>query len=72
MKVHEQKNGAVTVFRPEGPLAEADVDAFRQRLLEVMREDLGRIVLDLSAVPFVDSRGLEAMVDVTNEMASGG
>ncbi len=72
MKVQEQKRGAVAVLKPDGPLLEADAEEFKRRLLEVLKENLGRIVLDASGIPFVDSKGLESLVDVTNEMGQSG
>ncbi len=72
MQVQEQQHGAVTVLKPDGPLVGTDVDQLKTRLLEVLKENLGRMVLDASKVPFVDSKGLEGLVDVTNELAQGG
>jgi len=72
VKIQERNYGAVTVLKPDGPLADEEVGPFKNRLLEVMRKTLGRAVLDVSAVPFVDSEALEALVDVSNEMAQGG
>jgi anti-anti-sigma factor len=72
MKVQTQQRGAVTVIRPDGPLVAADVDEFKQRLDEEIRRNLGRVVLDVSAVPFVDSLALECLVDVTTELGHSG
>ncbi len=72
MKITEQRQGAVTVLKPEGPLVEADVPAFKQRLIQAVGANLGRFVVDMSAVPFVDSPALEALVDVTEELAKSG
>jgi anti-anti-sigma factor len=72
MKVQTQQRGAVTVIRPDGPLVAADAEEFRQRLTDEIRQNLGRVVLDASAVPFVDSKGLESLVDVTSELAQSG
>lgn len=72
MKLHEQKHGAVTVIRPEGPLVEEHAQTLKTNLLSAMSGSLGRVVVDLSAVPFVDSRGLETLVDLTEEMAKSG
>jgi anti-sigma B factor antagonist len=33
---------------------------------------LGRFVVDMSAVPYVDSKGLEALVEITEEMSRSG
>ena len=72
MSVKEQQHGAVIVLKPQGPIIQEDLDPVKGRLLQAQKENLGRIVLDMSAVPFVDSSGLELLVDVTNEMARSG
>ena len=72
MKIHEQHQGAVTVLKPDGPLLDSDAAIFKATATQVTKSSLGRVVIDLSAVPFVDSKGLEALVDVTEEMAQTG
>lgn len=72
MKIHEQRHGAVTILRPEGPLVDQDVVPFRQQLNNVRRSSLGRVVVDMGTIPFVDSKGLETLVEVTREMAESG
>lgn len=72
MKIHEQQHGAVMVVKPEGALIDAGVSPFRERLDQVRRATLGRVVADLSACPFIDSKGLEALVEATEEMAGSG
>ena len=72
MKIHEQLQGAVTVLRPEGPLVETDAGVMRQRLLQTLHATLGRFVVDMSAIPYVDSKGLEVLVEVTEEMGRSG
>jgi len=72
MKISEQRQGAVIVLKPEGPLTEAEVPAFHKRVLETLTASLGRFVLDMSAVPFVDSKGLESLLDVTDELGKSG
>jgi len=72
MEIKEQKQGAVIVLRPDGPLAHDDADAVKTRAFEAMKRNFGRVILDGSDIPFVDSRGLEALLDVNDEMAAGG
>ena len=72
MKITEQRQGAVTVLKPEGPLTDADVQPFKQKLMETLSGSLGRFIVDMSAVPFVDSKGLEVLLDVTEEMGKSG
>src|SRR5690606_10506449 len=69
MDIHEHQHGAVTVLKPEGALSQGDADQLRQRLATALEKSLGRLVLDLSGVPFVDSQGLEVLVDTTEELA---
>ena len=72
MKIHEQLQGAVIILKPEGPLVELDAGVVKQRLLQTLNATLGRFVVDMSAIPYVDSKGLEALVDVTEEMGRSG
>ena len=72
MEIQQQAQGAVTVLKPLGPLVAGDADAFRGRALEVAKAALGRLVLDASSVPYVDSRGIEVLLDVTDELSASG
>lgn len=72
MQILEQKQGAVTVLRPMGPLIAEDADALKARLMDVRRSSLGRFVFDASAVPFIDSRGLEVLVETHDELGRSG
>lgn len=70
--IQEQRQGAVTVVKPIGPLVLADAEQFKAHLNDVLARSLGRFVIDASAVPYVDSPGLEALASVTEELAAGG
>lgn len=72
MEVLTQQRGAVMIVKPVGPLTNGDAETFKARVREVIRENLGRVVIDASAVPFVDSGGLESLADVAAELAQGG
>jgi anti-sigma B factor antagonist len=72
MKITETRQGAVVVLKPEGPLIEADAAAAKGKLLNTMGASMGRFVVDLSAIPYVDSKGLEVLVEVTEELGRGG
>lgn len=72
MKINEEKQGAVIVLRPEGPLIEQDALALQARLLNVLSSSLGRFIIDMSSIPYLDSKGLEALLSVTEEMAKSG
>jgi anti-sigma B factor antagonist len=72
MKISEQRQGAVLVLKPEGALVEQECADAKTRLIEAVGTSLGRVVVDMSAVPFVDSRGLELLVDLTEELGKSG
>lgn len=72
MKIQEERKGAVTVIRPEGPLTLTDAEQFKSRLMQVRAASLGRFVVDASAVPYVDSKGLEALVEAHDELERSG
>ncbi|MBN1513788.1 MAG: STAS domain-containing protein [Phycisphaerae bacterium] len=72
MEMQTQQRGAVIVVRPDGPLTVVEADSFKDRMAELMRENLGRVVVDASALPYVDSRGLESLAEVAQELAQSG
>lgn len=72
MEIAEQRQGAVTVLKPQGPLCGPDADNFLVRISDVMERSLGRFVIDCSAVAYVDSRGLEVLKETTDQLSDGG
>jgi anti-sigma B factor antagonist len=72
MKITETRQGAVVILKPEGALIENDAAAAKAKLVNTMGASVGRFVVDMSAVPYVDSKGLEALVEVTEELSHGG
>ncbi|HEX8324419.1 MAG TPA: STAS domain-containing protein [Tepidisphaeraceae bacterium] len=72
MKLHQQRHGAVTLLKPDGPLIEGAAAEFDQAARAIMTATLGRLVIDMSTVPFVDSVGLETLLDLTEVMEDSG
>jgi len=72
MQIHQQRHGAVTVVRPDGPLNQSDADQFQQQFNTLAAKSLGRVVVDVSAVPFVDSRGLEVLAESADTLDQSG
>lgn len=72
MKIEQHRHGAVLVIRPDGPLVEDDVPAFVLKMTESVRKHAGRVVLDASTIPYVDSDGLTALVEAGEEIAQSG
>ena len=72
MEILEQRQGAVTVIRPNGPLLEADVASFAEKSREVLTKSLGRFVLDAGGMAYADSKGLEAILELTELVSESG
>jgi len=72
MHLETQQHGAVTVVRPDGPLTSEDAEAFLGEVGRHMRESFGRCVVDAAEVAYVDSRGLEVLVEVTDALNQNG
>lgn len=60
------------MVRPDGPLTFAEAEEFKTMFVEVMKETLGRVIIDASAVPYVDSKGLGVLVEITRDLAQSG
>lgn len=72
MEISEQTKGAVKVLRPRGPLCLADAEQFKRQTSQVAAASLGRVVIDAGAIPYVDSRGLEVLVELSEELGQSG
>lgn len=72
MQINEHQQGAVTVLVPNGPVSLADAEQLRTVAMRVIENSLGRIVIDATGVPFLDSRGLEVLLDVTEKLNESG
>jgi anti-anti-sigma factor len=64
MKVDTQLHGSVSVLIPHGPLAGDELDDFRQALSVAIDQKSGRVVLDLDDVPYLDSGGIETLLEL--------
>lgn len=73
MRIDTNRHGAVTVVRPTGPIISADdATMLRTESFNVLGSTLGRFVIDASEMTFLDSNGLEALVEITEEVGAGG
>lgn len=72
MEIQEQRQGAVTVIKPIGPLVGADAEEFKQAADLVIVRSLGRFIVDASSIQYADSRGLEVLAELTHELQQSG
>lgn len=66
--ITEQRQGAVTVLKPEGPFVQEQAEALASSALPRVKPLLGRMVVDMAASPYIDSAGLETLLDIADEM----
>jgi anti-anti-sigma factor len=72
MNIQEERHGAVMVIKPNGPITQAEAADFKAIAQRTWDTQLGRFLIDLSATPYVDSQGLEALLDISEQMGTGG
>lgn len=66
--ITQQRHGAVAVIKPEGPCIAELAEALDQAAMPNVRSMMGRLVIDLSASAYVDSAGLETLLDLADAM----
>jgi anti-sigma B factor antagonist len=64
MKVSSYKAGPSTVICPREAITQAECDQLKLMIAEATLGGATAVVLDLSEVPFIDSRGLEMLLDL--------
>ncbi len=72
MKIDMQRMGSVTVLSPRSAITQGEVDDFANVLEENRRKTNGRMVLEFSQVPFLDSRGVEVLWDLKDRQRESG
>jgi anti-anti-sigma factor len=64
MKVQSQVHGHVAVLAPHGPLVSDEADGLRRAVLSAAGSGGKRIVLDMADVPYLDSAGIELLLEL--------
>lgn len=64
MKLDVQTHGLVTVIVPHGPLISEEVQDFRQAVEPTAALKTGRLVVDMRDVPYLDSAGIETLLEL--------
>lgn len=62
MKIDFDDQGPVTVLSIRGDLSVEEADRFQREALQKMDQQVRDFVLDMQAMDFVDSRGLETLL----------
>ena len=72
MRIECTRQGNVVILRPRGLLAGTDADALKTQLDNVLSDGQTQTVLDCSSILFVDSHGLEVLVEVAESTIRDG
>lgn len=72
MQLTENKEGAVIVLEPLGPIIAGELEELDDRLAQLSRTWTKRIVLNFHDVPFIDSAGLEMLTRCRRELDNRG
>ncbi|HSW47084.1 MAG TPA: STAS domain-containing protein [Phycisphaerae bacterium] len=72
MKIDRLRVGSVGVVAPHGAITQAEADELVAAIESTRQSAAGRIVLDMSDVPYADSRILETMLDFADRQRSDG
>ncbi|MBL8879733.1 MAG: STAS domain-containing protein [Phycisphaerales bacterium] len=69
MKITQQTHGQVTVIGPHGPLTSDELAGVRLALDKAAAARAMRVVLSMANVPFVDSAGIEMLLELSGNQA---
>jgi anti-anti-sigma factor len=64
VKIQTQPQGNVTLLVPHGPLVSDDMIELRRAIEETTVASARRVVLDMSDVPYLDSAGVELLLEL--------
>jgi anti-anti-sigma factor len=64
--------GSILVLAPRSSISQGDVGHFMEAVEEHRTTSNGRMVLDFAQVPFLDSRGVEALWDLADRQREAG
>jgi anti-anti-sigma factor len=67
VNISEDVVGSVAVLKPMGAIVEEDAETFSSKLAKKI-EGPGRVVVMLAEVPYMDSTGLEGLLEASDAM----
>jgi len=72
MQVRTNRMGVATYLAPDGALVAESLAALETAVTEARAHGASDIVVDLRLVPFIDSRGLERLLDLAIDLRQRG
>lgn len=72
VEVNVEKLDDATIVRPIGEIDLGRSPSLRQQLADIMSNHSGRLVIDLSEVPYMDSSGVATLVEAMQQSRRSG
>ena len=72
MKIKKTKIGVISYIEPETPIADEVVSQLRKAVDDWFKESEYKLVINFRSVPYIDSEGLEALLDILAEVRKKG
>ncbi len=72
MNIDTLRMGTVDIIKPNGPLVDEDADTLIEDIKGRLDAPNPRFVLDLQEVPYMDSRGIEGLVETAMDLQQRG
>ena len=72
MKIRLTELGVATYLAPTGPLVEANLSDLQASVQEASKGGAPKLVINLGQVPFLDSRALEFLLDLSSNLRRNG
>jgi anti-sigma B factor antagonist len=72
MKIASNRIGPVDIIAPQSALVEESIEALQQEMQRHFRQSDTKILIDLSKVPYIDSKGLEFLLDSVEDLHKKG
>jgi anti-sigma B factor antagonist len=72
VEISEKREGDIVVLMPVGHVDNETSAEFQTRLLEVVGEGKGRVLIDFTRVDYISSAGLRALMTASKKTKAGG
>jgi anti-sigma B factor antagonist len=72
VEISEKREGDIVVLMPVGHIDNETSAEFQTRLLEVVGEGKGRVLMDFTRVDYISSAGLRALMTASKRTKAGG
>lgn len=72
MKAKKTKIGVISYIEPENPIANGGVQELKSIIEDCFKENEFKIVINFHSVPYIDSEGLEVLLEILKEVRKRG